>query len=186
LKFENRKGKIKRKKKPPSRAWAKHVFFGPLNLTTPGHFPSLRSPASDSTACKSYVLLQRGPVSVSPSLGYTLWGCHCLVGPRGQPLLASHSSLPCGPGSSVSHAAPECTSFSLTPKSMSCGAPWSHSRAHPSHSPGHCNMGRVSSSFPGRRHLQSRAWRNSSRVRACSVIPIPYGLDGIGKNCERF
>jgi hypothetical protein len=25
-----------------------------------------------------------------------------------------------------------------------------------------------------------------SRRRACSVIPIPCGLDGIGKNCERF
>jgi hypothetical protein len=73
LKFENRKGNIKRKKKPPSRAWAKYAFFGPLNLTTPAHFPSLRSPASDSTARKSYVMLQRGAsVSLSLSWLYTL------------------------------------------------------------------------------------------------------------------
>jgi hypothetical protein len=27
---------------------------------------------------------------------------------------------------------------------------------------------------------------SSVQLRVCSVIPIPYGLDGIGKNCERF
>jgi hypothetical protein len=34
--------------------------------------------------------------------------------------------------------------------------------------------------LPGRELFQL------NHVRACSVIPIPCGLDGIGKNCERF
>jgi hypothetical protein len=28
--------------------------------------------------------------------------------------------------------------------------------------------------------------KKTRQLRACSVIPIPYGLDEIGKNCERF